>query len=101
MGCPSRPVNRQLNTVLQQLAVAYSSWRPTIGSRGRTREVGASLNLALGNREESYDDPNQNKIAGASELGTSALNLPTAQKVIRGDSELPPGMVIPLSGVTQ
>jgi len=30
----------------------------------------------------------------------SALNLPTAQKVIRGDSELPPGMVIPLSGVT-
>jgi hypothetical protein len=32
---------------------------------------------------------------------SSALNLPTAQKAIRGDSELPPGMVIPLSGLTQ
>jgi len=32
---------------------------------------------------------------------SSALNLPIAQKAIRGDSELPPGMVIPLSAVTQ
>jgi hypothetical protein len=32
---------------------------------------------------------------------SSALNFPTAQKVIRGDSELPPGMVLSLSGVTQ
>jgi len=32
---------------------------------------------------------------------SSPLSLPTAQKAIRGDSELPPRMVIPLSGVTQ